>query len=80
MAEIEIPFAPEMKEAAKEGRKTKTSRTRVYGKVGYTFRLSDKTFVLTDITKLSLRQVRDEFYKEEGFSSPDGFEAYWNRP
>jgi hypothetical protein len=74
---IKIPFTPDMAEAISHGRKTMTTRTKKYGKVGDTFTVWGKDFELIDIQFISLERVALGHYQEEGFHSVEGFIKKW---
>lgn len=77
-----------MARAILEGRKKCTSRTKQYGQVGDTFTVmnpkgfavdNEKLVVklkLTEIYQRTMGQIRNIFYKEEGFNSPEEYEDY----
>ena len=77
MAEIDIPFSPRMAEAALAGRKIATTRSHRKGDPGDIFPIEGVWFVLVDVMPTILLQVKINFYKLEGFSSPGAFEEYW---
>ncbi len=77
MAEIFIPFSPRMVDAIEEGTKSCTSRYRLYGQVGDTFRPRRKVYTITAITRPVLSYVRDSLWQQEGFASPLDFEGFW---
>ncbi len=81
MAEIEIPFKPEMALAVIEGRKYCTSRNKEYGGQGDTFWVEAEgrraKCVLLGCTKLPLYFVSPVLYDLEGLDSPKDFEDIW---
>ena len=90
MTEIDIPFSREMAIAAIEGRKIATTRSEPKGKVGDTFKIPDPRpgrghlqgafnpkFRLLDIFPVNLSTVKCEYYRLEGFDSPEDFEKTW---
>jgi len=77
MAEIQIPYSPDMKAAAINGSKICTSRNRKYGKVGDTFILDGQKFRLLIIDKFPLEMVATLFFREEGFNCPNAFKDKW---
>ncbi len=83
MAEITIPFHPEMVDAIFAGKKTFTSRTKRYGDVGDTFTLKRNGIIITCCLNFILRYgllfVATNFYEKEGFDSPEQFLEYWNK-
>ena len=74
---IVIPFNIRFKESMLNGRKKWTSRSRQYGRIGSTFQAFDRTFTITDIIRLYLSNVANDYYYEEGFDSPQEFIAFW---
>lgn len=77
MVDIEIPFSREMAEAALAGRKIATTRSTRYGDPGDTFLIDGEKFVLVEVMPAYLYEVRDRFYRLEGFSSRFEFEQEW---
>jgi len=74
---ISLPFNIRFKESMLKEQKTWTSRARQYGKVGYIFQVFGRTFVITDIRQMYLKQIANSYYYEEGFDSPQEFIAFW---
>ncbi len=74
---VDIPFAADMQQASLEGRKTATSRTKRYGKVGDTFYIQGVLFEITAVFRRMLQEVYFLDYGSEGFDSPAAFEAKW---
>jgi hypothetical protein len=75
---IEIPFHDHMKKQVWEGKKSCTSRTKRYGKVGDRFRIGIHQYRLTGIMKRSLDYVATKLWREEGFESEQAFVDFWN--
>ena len=75
---VVIPFNKRFKEPMLKGQKTWTSRVRPYGKIGYTFQVFSRTFVITDIAKMYLSKIAQNYFYEEGFDSSREFIAFWN--
>ena len=78
MADIYIPFTPQMREAAISGIKTATTRTRRYGYRGDEFYLDRQEFIIIDVLRIPLGEVAQDFYRWEGFDDQVGFIAYWS--
>ena len=76
---IKIPFLKEFRESMLSGKKTKTSRTKRYGKPGDTFEAFEAVFELTDVQKKALVTVAHLYYKEEGFENKEDFIACWEK-
>ena len=74
---LKIPFLDEFKEKILDGRKTATSRTKIYGKAGQVFTAFDNLFILTHIIKMPIETVAYRFYREEGCDSPRDFMDVW---
>ena len=85
MTEIDIPFSREMAIAAIEGRKIATTRSEKKGKVGDLFEVEypkpyldePAVFRLLDIFSVDLSVVKQQYYRLEGFNSPEDFEKTW---
>ena len=75
---VKIPFLPQFKDPMLSGQKTITSRTRRYGQTGDTFLAWGEVFEIREVTHVLLSSVRDRYYQQEGFASPEAFEACWN--
>lgn len=77
MPSITLQFAPEMRQAIREGRKVCTTRAEPMGKVGDTFETDGRTYRIVDVSADWLGEVRDTLYLQEGFDCPEAFEAFW---
>ena len=77
MKVFRFPFALDMKRAALDGRKSCTSRTKVYGVVGDSFFLGNVCFELLEVKKATLGFIARFLYNAEGFNSPAEFKAKW---
>ena len=77
MSEIMIPFNEWSKERLRDGRKTATSRRKPYGKIGDTFNVEGKHYVLIDVMQAKLIDVANNWYEFEGCSSPEEFKQIW---
>ncbi len=78
MKEINIPFTDLMATLAIAEVKTCTSRTKRCGDIGDTFVIRDARFVLVEVANMDLDTIRTYYFEQEGFSSAQGFEDYWN--
>lgn len=76
---IKLPFKPEMRELVLSGRKTATSRNKIYGNPDDTFDLDGITFEITDLERHHLRTVAWKLCAQEGFKDPIGFIEYWQK-
>ena len=74
-----LPFQAEFEEAIRSGRKTMTTRTRRYGKVGDILDTPFGAVRLLDVRRVCLGAVRVHWYWDEGFDGPYRFEAAWAR-
>ena len=54
-----------------------TSRTRKYGEAYDEFEVFGARFTITDVKKMQLKDVRDKYWREEGFDEPIGFVHMW---
>lgn len=75
----ELPFLAEFEEAIRSGRKTATSRPRRYGQAGDIVKTRFGYVRIRSCTRMSLAEIRDRHWREEGCSSPEQFEAVWRR-
>ena len=93
MTLIQIPFSREMAIAAIEGKKIATTRGSPKGKIGDTFEVwhpdvpksescryfATPLFRIIDIIEEDLIVVRNEYYRIEGFTTPEEFEHTWRQ-
>jgi uncharacterized protein YqfB (UPF0267 family) len=77
MTEVRIPFLPKFREPMLADIKTVTSRTKTYGRTGDTFPAFGATFEILDVLTVLLGEVAEEWYKEEGFKTPEEFIQCW---
>lgn len=77
--EIKIPFNDRFRDAMLSGRKTVTSRTRWYGKVGDTFEVFGRKFIIRERFNCRLDDVITDYLSEEGFASPGDFIEFWQK-
>lgn len=76
---ITLPFREEFKDVLLRGRKTWTTRTKRYGKVGDTFEAFGQAFQLRGHLKMPLGAVAHRGFFEEGFDAPIEFIQVWCR-
>jgi len=78
---VTLPFTDDMAQATIEGRKTCTTRPKRYGSIGDVFRVENgfrfETLIFNDMKHITLQQVAADYYREEGFDSPQGFIDKW---
>lgn len=77
--EVEVPFADSMKDAAKRGDKTWTTRGKRYGGPGDWFVLDGFKFRIVEVRRMALGSVAAYHFKEEGFKSEAEFWALWKK-
>lgn len=75
---IDIPFKSYFMDQMLDGSKTCTTRNKQYGERGDTFERWGHVFMLTNVYRLKLRDVRDLMFKAEGFAKPQDFVTVWN--
>jgi uncharacterized protein YqfB (UPF0267 family) len=79
---ITIAFAPKLHLPIRTGSKTKTARTKAYGSRGDVLRVqkSDPPMFLRvlHVHRVKLQSVAMLHFRQEGFSSPEGFIEAWN--
>ena len=74
---IEIPFNEWSRERLRRGVKRATARRKRYGDPGDMFRAVGRWWILTEVRRVTLREVRDRWWKAEGCDSPEEFEKVW---
>lgn len=72
-----IPFKERFKEDMLQDKKTCTSCTKKYGMPGDTFEIFGAKFYIYFLILIPLRVVAADFYKAEGFQSPQEFIKTW---
>lgn len=72
-----IPFLPRFREPIRRGTKTMTTRSRPYGEPGETLDSNGFTIRLIRVFTSTARDVAQDFYREEGCSSPEEFLTIW---
>ena len=78
MKNVRIPFLPRFRLPMLNGIKTCTARPYKMGNRGDFISLFGAIFDIITVEKLTLLDVRDNYWKEEGLSSPREFEEVWN--
>ncbi|KKK50918.1 hypothetical protein LCGC14_3120210 [marine sediment metagenome] len=76
---IQVPFLEEFRERMLDGRKTATTRTKRFGKVGDVFDAFGELFWISDVQAVKLFDVADLEFSAEGFEDPDAFLEVWDR-
>jgi len=81
--EIDIPFNDWSKNRLLDRRKTATTRSKRYGEPGDTFEVDlsprpFKSYELVSIELMTLKEIAEEHYDEEGAESPQEFIEVWN--
>ena len=74
---ISIPFQERWRDAILEGSKSSTARTKRYGSPGDTFESFGAEFELVSVEKMTLEDISESLYEEEGCGSPAEFRALW---
>jgi len=74
---VRIPFKARFREPMLSGTKIYTSRTKVMGNAGDTFKAFGATFLIIDLSTIGLDQVAD-LWKPEGCKSREDFIQVWN--
>ena len=77
MTEIIMPFRKDMRDKVLAGEKIATTRKTKYGFAGDTFMVGKAMCRLTEVKKIRLYAVAKEWFKEEGFKSPEEFVEVW---
>lgn len=72
-----IPFLDRFKKPLNQGTKTMTSRTKRYGQPGDRFIAFAMRFEITHVDELTLGEVAEHYFLEEGVSSPEEFKQVW---
>ena len=73
-----IPFRPNNIKLILAGKKTATSRTKPFAGVGDFFQIKNAYYVVDSVEKKLLQDVAQNYYKQEGCSSPAEFIQEWN--
>jgi hypothetical protein len=77
MTLIIMPFTQYSRNMIKAGVKTCTTRKTRYGAVGDTFLVDNVLYRITDVRRISLMRVAKDWFKEEGYLSPELFIEAW---
>ena len=75
--EISIPFQERWRDAILDGSKSATTRTKRYGSPGDPFEAFGSEFELVSVEKLTLQDVSETLYQEEGCGSAREFRELW---
>lgn len=75
----ELPFLPQFRASVRDGRKTATSRTSRYGDAGDVLQGPGVLLRLTSVERVTLQQVQQQHWREEGVASPEEFEEVWRK-
>ena len=76
---VKIPFLPEFKDRMINGLKTATTRTRPMGDPGDYFVAFGKEFQIYSVINMELEMVVEEYFKQEGFKTPQEVIDIWNK-
>ena len=74
---LEIPFLDRFEKALRDGTKTSTARNKRYGHPGDRFTAFGMRFEITATRWMTLSDVANELWREEGVSSPLEFKEVW---
>lgn len=75
--EVKIPFKEQFRDVMVNGTKTMTCRTKQYGKRGDTFPAFGQAFEILKVERRTLEDVQENYWREEGCTSPEHFEKVW---
>jgi len=78
MTEVKIPFRWRFRGPMLSGKKTMTSRTSKMGQAGDTFTAFGHRFEITRVQLLTLDEISEKYWREEGVESPSQFVIVWN--
>lgn len=73
----ELPFYDRFIEPIKEGRKTMTARTKIYGEPGDVLDTPVGPVEIIRVIKAKLHVIKSYYYFLEGFESPADFVKCW---
>lgn len=76
---VKFPFYEMFREAMLNGSKTKTARTRAFGKPGDWFQQFGATFKILNVSTCNLACVAKFEYKAEGLKTPEQFIEVWKK-
>lgn len=74
-----LPFLDDFVPAIREGRKTRTARSKAYGMRGEVVDSPAGPLRLLSVVQVPLHIVRDGFWKSEGVESPEAFVEVWKQ-
>ena len=76
---INIPFNHWSISKVEEGVKKATTRRKRYGFPGDRFLVNGRWFVLTDLKRVTLQDVKTKYWEVEGCDSETHFEKVWSQ-
>ena len=74
-----IPMRPNNVKSILAGKKTATSRTKIFGWPGDYFMIKDSYYQITRLNKKTLGEIAMNHFKDEGFNSTEEFIAEWEQ-
>lgn len=69
--EVKIPFNAWSKARLREGRKTSTARTKVYGKTNDTFTVEGRHYIIKSFGLCATEVIIEKHWDKEGAKSPE---------
>jgi hypothetical protein len=72
-------FHPQMWKAVLEGRKCATTRKEPFGEPGDWWEQDGARYRIVDVMEIQFGTVANDFYRVEGFTSPEPFQNFWER-
>ena len=76
---IKLPFKAHFRDLMQAGQKTATTRTKRFGNIGDTFQAFGVLFRLTQVEAKTLADISENYFKQEGFESPEHFQLEWSK-
>lgn len=73
-----LPFDERFHDAIRAGRKRMTVRTRRFGRPGDVLSTEVGRVELEAVEPIALGVAVEQFFADDGFSSPDDFKSFWN--
>lgn len=77
LTEIIMPFRKSDRDKILAGVKTATTRKTKYGFADDTFMVGEAECRITEVHRLSLISVAKDWFREEGFRTPEDFVESW---